>query len=177
MTSRAAVALVLALLPLPSNAAYSPTSRLRPQSERIERWLATAERRSPTVRGLRDRIERSDVIVYLEIRFDLDHGVAACLTWVAATDNARIVRTSLRPDLREADAVSMIAHELQHVVEVIDHTEVRSNQTLLELYARIGHRTAPTRMHWDTEAAIAAGTVARLEAVGGRRPAARGVAS
>jgi hypothetical protein len=178
MTSRAtlALALILALPPTPSSAAYGPTAHLRPQSPRVAKWLAAAERQSPTVRGLVDRIERSDLIVYLEIRHDLAQGVAACLTWMASTDSARFVRASLRPDLRQADAVSMIAHELQHVVEVIEHPDVRSNESLLDLYVRIGHPTAQSGKQWDTEAAIEAGTVARLEATGVRRPAPRGIA-
>jgi hypothetical protein len=167
------LSLALTLVPLTSLALpRSSSPNIRPQSERIEKWFDIATRSSPTVRALVDRIERSRVIVYLEIRHDLRPNVAACLSWMAATEHGRIVRASLRPDLRMVDAVAMIAHELQHVVEVIDHPEVRSNQALLDLYTRIGHPTAQTGKQWDTLAAITAGTEARAEATGGRRPAA-----
>lgn len=170
MRSCVLLTLVLTSLPLPSPAMpRGSTAKIRPQSERIQKWLDTATRTSPTVRALVDRIDRSDVIVYLEIRHDLAPNVAAYLSWMAATERGRIVRASLRPDLRMVDAVAMIAHELQHVVEVIEHPEVRSNQALLDLYTRIGHPTAQTGKQWDTLAAIAAGTEARLEASGGRR--------
>lgn len=165
-----ALALALTLVPHASPALpRGSTAKLRPQTERIQKWFDTAVSTSPTVRGLVDRIERSDVIVYLEIRYDLRPNVAACLTWMAATERGRIVRASLRPDLRMVDAVAMIAHELQHVVELVEHPEVRSNQTLLDLYTRIGHATAQSGKQWDTLAAIAAGTEARLETSGGRR--------
>jgi hypothetical protein len=155
-----------------ATATLSPTSHLRPQTPRIEKWLEIARRSSPTVRALVDRIERSDVIVYLEIRYDLRPHLSAGLTWMAATESARLVRAALRPDLTTAAAVSMIAHELQHAVELVERPEVRSNAAMLDLYQRIGHPTAQNGKQWDTEAAIAAGTLARLEAIGKRGPAA-----
>lgn len=154
-----------AFLDVDADALYSSSDSLRPQSDRAAQWLRLAIERSPTVARLVDRIERSDVLVYLDIRPDLPANVAACLTWMAATPTRRLVRTTLRPGLRRADAIAMIAHELQHVVEVIEHPEVRSEQALLALYARIGHATAVTGRHWDTEDAVAQGTLARAEAL------------
>jgi hypothetical protein len=152
-------------------AARSPTSHLRPQSPRIERWLDAAEQSSPTVRALVERIERSDVIVYMDIRHDLRTNVSAGLTWMAATESARLVRASLRPDLPLADAVSMIAHELQHVVELVEQPDVRSNAAMVEFYRRIGRQSAGSGKQWDTAAAVAAGTIARLELIRKAPPA------
>jgi hypothetical protein len=172
----AVFALLLSNPVAPVSAATSPTAHLRPQGRRVEKWLDAARRSSATVRALADRIERSDVIVYLEVRNDLGRHLAARLTWMTATESVRIVRAALRPDLRPADAVAMIAHELQHAVELADRPEVRSNHAMLELYQKIGHPTAQSGLQWDTQAAIAAGTVARLETTGkpipatGRRP-------
>jgi hypothetical protein len=142
-----------------------PTSdRLRPQGARVASWLSEARRRSPTVRRLIERIEQSDVIVYLDISRGLSPNVSACLTWMAASSSRRIVRASFRHDTRASDAIAMLAHELQHVAEVVDHPEVRSTETLLALYRRIGHSTGNNGLRWDTADAVAAGTLARLEA-------------
>lgn len=157
--------------PAPGAAAYATADRLRPQGDRVAHWLREARRRSPTVRRLVERIEQSDVIVYLDITRSLAPNVAACLTWMAATDSRRIVRASFRMNLGMNDAIAMVAHELQHVVEVIDHPEVRSTETLLDLYTRIGHATGTDGMRWDTADAVALGTLARLEAVNGFGPA------
>jgi hypothetical protein len=164
----AAVLTVLAVLPAPA-ATTVPlgTSRLRPQSPRVARWLARGLQRSPTMRALADQVERGDVVVYFEIAFTLDPGMAACVTWMASVPGARYVRVSVRPNLREADAIAMLAHELQHVVEVIDNPEVRSGQGLAALYARIGHRTGGGGLTWDTVAALRAGDLARTELVRG----------
>lgn len=156
----------------PGDATYGTSDRLRPQSDRVARWLREARRRSPTVQRLVDRIEQSDVIVYLDINPGLGPNVAACLTWMAATNSRRFVRATFRMDLGMDDAIAMVAHELQHVVEVVEHPEVRSNETLLDLYTRIGHATGNNGLRWDTADAVAVGTLARLEATHGFRPAA-----
>ncbi len=143
------------------------SARLRPQSPRVATWLTRGLERSPTMRALAQQVERGDVIVYLEIAYALDPGVAACVTWMAASPSTRYVRVSMRPNLREADAVAMLAHELQHVVEVIDHPEVTSSEALAALYRRIGRRTGTKGVAWDTLAALRAGDSARLEIVRG----------
>ena len=161
-----------AALPAPATAnatATAPlnTARLRPQSPRVAAWLARGRQRSPTLRALADQVERGDVVVYLEIAFTLDPGMAACVTWMASAPGARYVRVSMRPNLREADAIATLAHELQHVVEVIDSPEVQSGADLAALYARIGHRTGRGGRTWDTVAALRVGTLTRAELVRG----------
>lgn len=155
-----------------------PTARVRPQGARAAALVAQAADRSPTVRRLLDRLEAGDVIVYVDLRRDLDPGMAACLTWMAATDTRRIVRASIRHNLRTADAIAILAHELEHAVEVLEHPDVRSGDALRAMYARIGHATSAGGRHFDTERAIATGTLARLEAtrgVPGARAAERAV--
>lgn len=169
-------ALALAAAPVPSQ---NPTARVRPQGARAASIVTAAAAQSPTVQRLIDRLEAGDVIVYIDLRRDLAPGMAACLTWMAATDTRRIVRVSIRKGLRAADAVGMLAHELEHAVEVLEHPEVRSGQALRELYARIGHATSSNGRHFDTARAIATGTLARLEVArpgpGTRLPADRAV--
>lgn len=158
--------LLAALVGPPGEATTTPVPRLRPQSPRIAAWIERGRAESETFRALADRIERSDVIVYLDIQPGLRSGVAACLTWMSATPSVRFVRASVRPDLPAREAVAMIAHELQHVVEVADHAEVRSEPALAALFARIGHATAVAGGHWDTQAALRTGDRVRLELLG-----------
>lgn len=143
------------------------TARLRPQSSRIAGWVARGLGRSPTLRALTERVERGDVVVYLEVAHTLDPDMAACVTWMAAVPGARYVRVSMRPNLPTSEAIAMLAHELQHVVEVIDHPEVESAAGLAALYQRIGHRTGYTGRTWDTVAALRAGDLARVDMVRG----------
>ena len=87
----------------------------------------------------------------------MSRGLSASLTWMAVIPGARLVRVSLRRDLGSHDAVAMLAHELRHVVELLDHPEVRSETALGDLYRRIGHASTFAARHWDTTAALRAG--------------------
>ena len=158
---------VALLASLVSPAAANPApERLRPQSPRVARWLADGIARSETFRTLVARIERGDVIVYLESQPALGRGLSASLTWMGTTPHARYVRASVRPDLSARDALAMIAHELQHVVELIDHADVQSERGLADLYQQIGHSTGSTGNRWDTTAALETGDRVRLELLG-----------
>lgn len=161
-----------ATLGIPTTSIVPVVDHLRPQGARASFWLREAMRVSPTVRRLAGRLEHSDVIVYLDISHALDQGVSACLTWMAGTASRRIVRATFRAELTPRQAISLLAHELAHAVEVADHREVQSEKTLLAMYTRIGHRTARSGLHWDTDEAIAVGDLARLEAAGAPRGAA-----
>lgn len=148
------------------HAAPVAVPHVRPQSPRVAAWVDRGIAESATFRTLVQRLEQSDVIVYLDIQPGLRQGLAAGLTWMAATPSARFVRASLRPDLPAREAVAMLAHELQHVLEVAAHPEVRSEAGLAALFARIGHATAITGAHWDTQAALRTGDRVRLELLG-----------
>lgn len=148
------------------HAAPVAVPHVRPQSRRVAAWLDRGIAESATFRALVERLEQSDVIVYLDIQPGLHQGLAARLTWMAATPSARFVRASLRHDLPAREAVAMLAHELQHVLEVAAHPEVRSEASLAALFARIGHATAITGDHWDTQAALRTGDRVRVELLG-----------
>ena len=163
-TARCALALIVPLAVTP--AAADPSARLRPQSPQDARWLADGIARSETFRALVARIERGDVIVYLESQPALGQGLSACLTWMGTTPQARYVRASVRRDLTARNALAMIAHELQHVVELIDHPGVQSERNLADLYQRIGRSTGSAGDRWDTTTALETGDRVRLELLG-----------
>jgi hypothetical protein len=71
-------------------------------------------------------------------------------------DAWRRVLITVRIGPRDINASAVLAHELQHAVEIADAPEVRGDQTLAELYRRIGrlHLDADHTCQWETEAAI-----------------------
>lgn len=158
-----ALACAVPAMPLTALTGLPPSERLRPQSAFVAALLDEALARSPTTRALVERVRAGDVIVYVETGRQLDSSLSACVTWMNAGPDARFLRVTLRLGMRRPDAVAMLAHELQHVVEVIDHPEVRSREGLIALYRAIGHRTSYDNAHWDTVAAVRAGIVAKSE--------------
>jgi hypothetical protein len=143
--------------PTPLDWWQSGGPRVRPNDTRIATMLLEGLRRSPSLVKLVDRVEASNVIVYLEMQPGLENRLAGCLTWITAAGNYRYVRASINPELSPDALIASIGHELQHVVEIIEHPSVTDPSSLLALYRRIGsgggtHRS-PTLDSADARAA------------------------
>lgn len=112
--------------------------RVRPADARIASLLLDGMRRSPSLANLVDRIEASDVIVYLEIQPRLTDHLMGCLTWMGKGGGYRYVRASLNPAMAVETLLAAIGHELRHVIEIIDNPAVTDEASLRRLYQRIG---------------------------------------
>jgi hypothetical protein len=126
--------------------------------------LAEGAAGSATFRDLMERLGRSDVIVYLRAeRCDLPD-VAGCLTLLSGTTGVRYVLIRLRPLPFRVQELEILAHELQHAVEIADRPAIVDDDSLLRAYAGIGHVSdAGTRISADTEQAIQVGAQVRRE--------------
>ena len=128
--------------------------RLRPQDSRLEQALKEGARRSATFKSLVDRIEASNVIVYVAINPTMKPNLSGMLTWMTRAGEYRYVRASIKTELSFDQMIATLAHELQHAVEVIDDPTVTDEKSLVALYRRIGRQSSnavPAR--WETEAA------------------------
>jgi len=138
--------------------------RLRPQQDRLDALLADGARRSPTLRALVARIEASDVFVYLGLDPLLGDKLSGRVTWMSQAGPYRYLRASINPDQAPDAIIAALAHELQHVTEVIDSPDVTSDHSLAELYRRIGRPSAvQAASSWETEAAQLKGRQVRRE--------------
>ena len=140
--------------------------RLRPQDSRLEAVLKEGAARSATFRALVDRIEASNVIVYVAVNPVMKSNLSGMLTWMTKAGDYRYVRASIRQDLTFDQMIATVAHELQHAVEVIEDETVVNEKTLVALYKRIGQQGSATeKAHWDTTAAQEAGFRVRRELI------------
>ena len=140
--------------------------RLRPQDARLEQLLKEGAARSATFKSLVDRIESSNVIVYVALNPMMKSTLSGMLTWMTRAGDFRYVRASISTDLTPDQMIATLAHELQHAVEVIDDPNVVDEKSLVALYRRIGQQNsqaAPAR--WETIAAQQAGYRVRRELV------------
>jgi hypothetical protein len=120
--------------------------------------------RSSVVRALVDTIEASDVVVYASVDSAMMKGLSGRLTFMGTGGGYRYVRITLHPELNQELLITSLAHELQHVLEVIQHPEVTSEAALTELYQRIGHSNlASGRIGWETDAAQDVAAAVRRE--------------
>jgi hypothetical protein len=156
----------LAAQPTPTLSGGAP--RVRASDGRTATILLDGLSRSETVRALVDELDQSDVLVYLEIRWNLRRGLAGSLTWVAATASSRYLRIALSSDLTGDLMVATLAHELQHAVEIAREPAIVDSTTMAAYYATNGLSMTGHWNGWDTQAARQMGDEVRRELAGMR---------
>jgi hypothetical protein len=131
----------------------APRAYLRPLAARIQRIMATSVDRSPTLRMLVEALEDTNVIVYLETYVpDAARQHGGDLRLAAATGGVRYLRIGLSNGLNDVQMTAMLAHELQHAIEVATHAHVCDQASLRALYEQIGVRVRTDR--YETPEAI-----------------------
>ena len=144
------------------------TSNVRSTDPMIAKALSEGLVRSPVIRRLVDAIDASDVIVYIA-RGVCPSPAVACLMMTGTAAGVRYVRINFTLEIGlgkkggwNRDELSvMIAHELQHAVEIAEWPEVVDHATLTVAYARRGVVLGESRL--DTLAAEQAGNERRAE--------------
>jgi hypothetical protein len=139
-------------------------AHVRPQDDRLTQLLRDGTSRSTTLKALVNRIEGSNVIVYLALNPLMKSNLAGMLTWMTRAGNVRYLRASISPDLSPDQMIATIAHELQHALEVVADENVNDEKGLVALYRRIGRQSgtsSPSR--WETVAAQETGFQVRKE--------------
>jgi hypothetical protein len=140
--------------------------RLRPQDSRINLVLQEGMSRSDTFRALVNRIEASNVIVYVAVTPMMRPSLSGALTWMTRAGDFRYVRASISIEQTFNQMIASVAHELQHAVEVIEDESVVDEKSLVALYKRIGQPSkAAGPLGWETIAAQRTGTQVRRELV------------
>jgi hypothetical protein len=144
-----------------SATAAQPTLRVRPMPGDAARLLQDGFNRSSTFRRLMDRIRRSDVIVYVRTRPDMPPQAGGSLRFLGCSATDRFVLVSINEAHSWPTKIALLGHELQHVTEVADATDVRSADGLRALYRRIGVRVRADA--YDSHAAQVTGQLVREE--------------
>ena len=140
--------------------------RLRPQDARSTLVLKEGAARSATFRALVDRIEASNVIVYVAVNPIMKSTLSGALTWMTRAGDFRYVRATIRTELTFDQMIASVAHELQHAVEVIEDESVIDERSLVAMYKKIGQPSrAAGPSGWETLQAQRTGTQVRRELV------------
>jgi hypothetical protein len=164
--SRAVVALAMSFVLVFANRILAEgPDRIRPGSNVLKDAIAAALERSATFRSLAERIERSDLIVYLTCsRFD-SVTLAGRTLLVSAQPGLRYVRVQVLCELPHSGLVAIVAHELQHVVEIASATDVVDDPSMVRLFSTIGfsRQQVPRPKQFETQAALEIGGRVRRE--------------
>lgn len=167
--SRAGVTITLVLCLVAGAAAADKTKKTkapRPEVLRcvdaslmdlIQQGLA----RSGTLQALTSHLERAGVIVFLSYDHQMPAAIAGRTRIISAAGGWRYLATELSDRLSRVDLLSLLAHELQHAVEIADAPDVVDDATLTALYRRIGtdtgHNTVEGSVWFETQAAVETG--------------------
>ena len=138
--------------------------RVRSPNGRITKLLADGVRRSKTFADLVTRIHETDVIVYVEQTFGLASDMTGRLLLQTVAGGQRYLRVQVRATLNGDQTIAVIAHELQHALEVAHDRLVTNDAGLTALYRRIGHVSYGS-IGFDTDAAQTTGRVVRDELI------------
>ena len=162
-----AVLLVVCLLAATTVSAEGELTHVR-GTNGYARWLIEmATTYSVTVSALASSLSKSDVVVNVRIA-PIGSGTAKT-TLLNTAGPIRYLLVTIDDGHQPEGLVEMLAHELQHTVEIADARNVRDEPGLIALYQRIGlHRSA--RTNFETALAQAMGRRARLDLAS--RPAA-----
>ena len=135
----------------------SPRRPIRSTDRRLRSLLEEGLRISPTLRALVARLHTSDVVVYLQC--DGAGGPDGRLTFVSSVGGFRYVVVRMGRFAR-MQQIAMMAHELQHAVEVAETPTIVDGASLVSAYQRIGYVNQGSNLPgvaFDTQAAVRAG--------------------
>jgi hypothetical protein len=130
---------------------------IRSTDRRLRSLLEHGVRVSPTLRALVARLHASDVVVYLQC--DGPSGPDGRLTFLSTAGGYRYVVVRMARFSR-AQQIAMMAHELQHAVEIAETPAIVDGPSLVREYRRIGYENLSSQLpgvSFDTQAAVKAG--------------------
>ena len=120
--------------------------------------LVQASYASPTFQALLDRLRASDLVVYVQTRYELPSSMDGQLTFVGTGGNRRYVLVSLGWGRSDQRLIGTLAHELQHAVEVAERSDIVDSASLGRAYESLGQpRIRGTVRTFETQRAIDAG--------------------
>lgn len=128
---------------------------------RIEKIISEGIDASPTFRDVVNRLNRSDVVVYVRCQKDVSNREDGYLKFVGSAAGYRYLQAHIRYNTSRSHQIALIGHELFHAVEVADAPSVIDVSSFEREYARIGFISRTFRVGggvaYDTHAAIDVG--------------------
>lgn len=112
---------------------------VRSSSSAIRLLCQEAQEQSVLFTALVKEVNASDVVVYIEPYTRLSTGLAGAVNFdVVTRGGVRYVRVLVSPLGARERRMGIIAHELQHIVEIAHAPEATDVRTVEQLFRRIG---------------------------------------
>jgi hypothetical protein len=117
---------------------------IRASDEELVMLLEEGMRRSPTFKGLVDRLAKSDVILYVRPDVTAKNNASTRLTFLAAKGGFRYLVIRVASGRSKDQQLGMLGHEMQHAVIIADASSVVDSQSLKREFERVGKLTQPS---------------------------------
>ena len=142
----------------------APTRHIRSTDHSVRTLLRRGYRHSRTFADLLVRLQRSDVIVYIEDVPRLPASLDGRMMMLPRVHGHRYVRIQIARRGSREDAIAILAHELRHAVEVAEAVDVADDDGMARLYRRIGIQSG--QRAYETVQAQDTGRMVRRELTG-----------
>ena len=129
--------LTIMMLSLALTAQGSPERHVRATEQKVLKLIDAGLSRSETFRRLVATLNESDVIVYIEPKLTHQALGGYLAHNVVAQGNHRYLHIAVQTQGSERRLVSLLAHELQHAVEVAQAPEARDAESLERTFSRL----------------------------------------
>jgi hypothetical protein len=165
---RAAVVLLLLSIAASAHAQIAAPERaphLRAETPDARAVIDQLLDRSATARQLADRLQQSDVLVYVRLRWFTTDAINGRIGVVRASGRPRVLVVELACRRTRQQQLAALGHELRHAVEIADAPSIVDARTLAAFYRRIGVSVtvAGAAEAFETVAAVEAGRRVRAE--------------
>ena len=117
------------------------SGNIRASDEELVALLEEGMRRSPTFKGLVDRLSRSDVILYVRPDVTAKNNTATRLTFLAAKGGYRYLVIRVASGRSRDQQLATLGHEMQHAVVIADAPTVVDSPSLRKEFERVGKLT------------------------------------
>jgi hypothetical protein len=156
MTHRVLILLLITLaIPHRSNAQSAPHVRFLDPI--LKELFDDGMHQSPTLRALVEKVEAAPILVFIEGDIRMPLYVGARLNFVTSVNGLRYVRVDIDCTLSPRRQIALLAHELQHALEIGERTDILDADGMESLYEEIGFQSNDNGAHksYETEAAKA----------------------
>jgi len=131
----------IAVAPARAEDPWTPPPHVRPQTSDARDLLADAAARSSLVRAMVDRLEHSDVVVYIRHRQFNDSQLNGWIGVLSVIAGRRYLVIELACGRIKFEQMATLGHELHHALEIADEPSIVDARTLAAYYSRVGINT------------------------------------
>jgi hypothetical protein len=162
----AAASLLFVASPARAEDPGKPPPHVRPETAETRELVALAVARSPTVREMIDRLERSDVVVYIRHRSFPDSLLQGHIGVQSTVAGRRYLIIEIACGRIWTEQIATLGHELHHALEIAGSPAIVDSKSLAAFYERFGTRTSGLNSGatFETAGARATGLQVRREA-------------